>query len=108
MLLPFFVATQSGNYEVVAYSAAGCAGVSPVFAFTPAGIYSFALLAGINVFPNPARGEFQITLPAGSGSVVARLMDLTGKEVLLTTIDEQHRTVDVRMLQSSVYFLTLG
>ena len=104
---PFFVATQSGNYEVVAYSAAGCAGVSPVFAFTPTGIYSSALLAGINVFPNPARDEFQITLPAGSGSVVARLMDLTGKEVLLTTIDEQHRTVDVRMLQSGVYFLTL-
>ena len=80
---PFFVATQSGNYEVVAYSAAGCAGVSPVFAFTPTGIYSSALLAGINVFPNPARDEFQITLPAGSGSVVARLMDLTGKKCCL-------------------------
>jgi PKD repeat protein len=105
----YYIATESGNFNVVATDNNGCEVEAVIF----------DVIARIPVmnegsmftYPNPVRNELELVLPDGySGMPEIKIMDITGIEVrrLLTnpTVSDRWK-VDVSDLPAGVYVLNL-
>jgi PKD repeat protein len=106
----FYVATSSGDYNVVVTDANGCeveAVINDVIAaVTP---LSFGEGSGVRLYPNPVEDEFTIQkLQVTSGTAVEiSIYNVLGERELIpeSRIKIQEQTIDVSKLRSGIYFL---
>jgi PKD repeat protein len=106
----FYVATEGGDFNVVATDANGCeveAVINDVIAdVSQSGVNG----TGIMISPNPVRDKILITLPAfADGKVDIGVYNLLGEKVLALQQNDIGKgtslQVDVSQLPSSMYFL---
>ena len=64
-------------------------------------------LAGLSVFPNPARDYVTVKLPAHRQNAGIKLIDATGRTVIRRKADEALERLDLRTLSSGVYLLRI-
>ena len=112
----FYVATGSGDYNVVATDANGCEVEAVIFdviaGLTPA--LSFG--EGVVVFPNPVGNKLVIQIPIAIGieikkgtTMVIRIYNMIGELVLAASprsfVEGQRDEVDVSAFPSGIYWL---
>ena len=68
---------------------------------------SAALAAQVQVYPNPARGSFVLTRPAGTGAASATLLNALGQVVRTLALPTAETRVDLAGLATGVYTLRL-
>ncbi len=104
---------ESGNYTVLITNEDGCSVLSEdVFVnCEPLGIDNIAA-ADITIFPNPAVGQFNVTITGYNGELTLQLYDIIGclveeKNVFIST---QNNTVlmQVEIAAAGLYFLQMG
>jgi len=66
-----------------------------------------ALAAQVQVYPNPARGSFVLTRPAGTGAASAVLLNALGQVVRTLALPTAETRVDLAGLATGVYTLRL-
>ena len=104
---------ESGNYSVLITSEDGCSVLSDVvFVDCESLGIDDIVPADITIFPNPAVGQFNVTITGYTGDLTLRLYDIIGclieeKHVFLST---QNNTVlmQVEIADAGLYFLQLG
>ena len=105
----FYVATQSGNYNLVAIDSNGCE-VEAVINNVIAGL-SPALSEGdgVTAFPNPVTDEFTIQkLEVTSGAAVEiSVYNVVGEKINLT-FDGEPLTMDCRALSPGLYYIEIN
>jgi PKD repeat protein len=106
---PVHTYLEAGNYRVALTAANGCGGDS-VSKMVPVVITSLAAapkLAGLRVFPNPARGSLHVELPAelGRPTTVSLVNSVGIARVLVVTPAESRLQLDVSELEAGVYLL---
>jgi len=62
------------------------------------------LNSGVNVYPNPSSGLFNITV---DGTYTANVTDVTGKVVYTKVINTQNNTLDLTSQEAGIYFIQL-
>jgi PKD repeat protein len=77
---PFLIAPADGTYTLTVTDANGCE-VTVIYVLSTVGVAEQAGVRSLPVFPNPSDGRFTITLPAGIGQALARLVDASGRLV---------------------------
>ncbi len=71
------------------------------------GIKDYAELEGLNIYPNPVKDNLRITLPGYDGYEI-HLFDLTGKQLLNKTIEDENRFVyNMSNFKTGVYILSV-
>jgi hypothetical protein len=67
-------------------------------------------LFSINVFPNPASGNFQVVLKSAQSPTLLQLLDVTGKVIEQKTTTEVNTilTMGTSQLKQGIYFLKAG
>jgi len=71
------------------------------FVFNPQGVNNIAA-SSIQVYPNPAAGEFNVTIAAGTNATL-EVIDMTGKMVKKVKLTEARTKVDVGQLVAGLY-----
>lgn len=61
----------------------------------------------VNVFPNPTEDQLKIQIPESLVNTIADLLDISGKKVLSTRLENLVSTVDIGHLLPGTYFLRL-
>lgn len=59
------------------------------------------------IYPNPASTTLTIELAAGSKQWAVNIHNVQGQEVLQTTLNIKHQTLNISNLSPGIYFLTL-
>jgi len=100
----FYVATQNGDYNLVATDTNGCEVEAAIFNVITA-VAPLILVDGVVLYPNPSSSKLSIV----SISKISRLkiFDLIGMEILSQTISGYKNEIDIRSLSSGIYFLQL-
>lgn len=62
---------------------------------------------GLNIYPNPASGNFNVTFAGSSSNGSVRIMDINGKEVLAQNINSINGTINCEQLSNGIYFVEL-
>jgi len=105
-----YTATLAGKYKVKVTDAAGCTAISPgvevfVPCRTPAG-GTESRQEGFSVFPNPASSSVTVHLPkSGTLPATVRLIDASGRRVLVLTVDGPDPVIDLSGLDAGPYLL---
>jgi bacillolysin len=89
---PFFpIATADRTFQVI-----------PILSVNP------ALAAEVQVFPNPAREQIEVSLPSQMAATELQLTDLAGRTLQTLWLQKQTSVqLDVRHLATGVYFLNI-
>lgn len=82
---------------------------------TTIGLFDFATsvvklsdqAASFSVFPNPAGNQIQIQYPAINGKTQVIITDLSGRTIHSSLIVKNQTSVDISIVPSGIYFLTL-
>ena len=64
--------------------------------------------ADIVIYPNPAQDDLQIKLPNKYSNGTITVIDLTGKEILKGSIENNQNRVDISHLKSGIYILKIN
>ncbi|MFN5416647.1 MAG: T9SS type A sorting domain-containing protein [Flavobacteriia bacterium] len=99
-----FVPEQNGEYAVE-LTLNSCTKTSDCFTFNNLKALSINQVNEVLIYPNPASSDFQIqTNEVGYELIV---MDIAGKIVIKTNLKSQLTSVDVSILESGVYHVSL-
>jgi hypothetical protein len=92
----FYVATQSGNYNVVATDINGCE-VEAVIFDVAAGLATANMMNdGISLFPNPAENELTIESGLFNGTqVIVSLYNVAGEKIFCRKIEKALHTLSI-------------
>ncbi len=74
------------------------------------GINALANQLGIEIFPNPSQGKFEINISNAMSGVELRLVDVIGREFFLDLHSgngSYHKTVDLSSAAKGIYFLQM-
>jgi hypothetical protein len=97
----FYVAAQSGNFNVVAIDSNGCE-VEAVIFDVVAGVSAVAGTGGVILSPNPATDYIEIVSPLFiSGEIEIVVRNTVGENVITSA----HRKLDVGKLAHGMYFV---
>ena len=104
--MPCFVPMMNGTFHVVVTDSNGCQGSSDTITFVNR---TEALLDnGLEVYPNPTQGEFNLRVgePINEEGAVS-IYDITGKLILQTRFDQLNgtMTMDLQGVDAGVYLL---
>ena len=103
--------SQTGNYTVIATDSAGCSNTSAIFPVTSVGIAEMVLAQNIEIYPNPANGQFILRVKALVGKDIKFTMfDAVGSKVMntiYTSAGGQDISVNINQLAQGVYMLQL-
>lgn len=106
---PIFIATSPGTYTVQITDANGCKATSSGLAIT--GLKESALFSALEIFPNPASGQFMIRYQGESLPLVQMtLFNVIGEQVRQQTfglLNGATIPVDVSSLAKGMYLLQL-
>jgi hypothetical protein len=75
---------------------------------TSTGVPEFTNDGAFGVYPNPASAFVTLSLPEGAHDEIARLFDLTGREVGSWVVNEGEQTIGLDGLAEGVYVIRLG
>ncbi len=78
---------------------------------TPVGVRNIGLSDKVELYPNPGNGQFNIALNGAlKGAVSMRIVDITGRVILVKKFDHVPSTVsvDISTQPSNMYFITLS
>ncbi len=64
-------------------------------------------IAGIEVFPNPNNGQFQINLPNNTDAYTIYISDITGKIVWLKQTTQNTTFVNLNTIEKGIYFIRI-
>jgi hypothetical protein len=62
---------------------------------------------GLNVYPNPSKGNINVTFGGNSSNGSVRIVDMNGKEVLAQTINSLNGEINCENLSNGLYFVEL-
>lgn len=62
---------------------------------------------GLNIYPNPSKGNINITFGGNSSNGSVRIVDMNGKEVLAQTINSLNGEINCENLSNGLYFVEL-
>jgi len=97
-----------GTYTVIGTSANGCTDSATVTIYLFTGMSQLASGNNIVVFPNPVSGNYlTINNNTSNKNLYTVIYDLTGREVMNTTISGQNNTFSVENLANGVYMLRI-
>lgn len=107
--LSYFTKDNAGaQYKMVFTSFAGSSTGTIIFAKTPIGpaVGMQSIEAGelVNIYPNPAKETLYFTLNNIHDCAVS-IIDVTGRTHIQTGINELNSSIDIRSLQSGIYFV---
>lgn len=77
-----FLPSENGNYAVIV-EANGCTDTSACFAMMSVGFYDNEFGSGVQIFPNPTLGRFEIDLGDLYQDIEVEITDLRGKTIQL-------------------------
>jgi len=100
-------AGSSYRFTLAGTSAVGRFSLEFQPAAAPLATAAQALAAQVQVYPNPASGSFQLTLPLAAKGGVASLTNALGQTVLTRTLTGTEVSFDVRNIAAGVYNLHL-
>lgn len=95
---------SNGNYAVEVTSGT-CMEKSDCYPFTTLGIESF-LNNDISMYPNPVKNELHIAMDRATESTV-HIYDVSGKLILIDTIQNQTNIIDLKNLSKGMYFVNV-
>ena len=103
--------TQIGNYTVIVTDSAGCSNTSTIFPVTSVGIAETALSGAIEIYPNPANGQFVLRSKGLVGKdIKLTVFDAVGVKVINTiyqTIGGQDIAININQLSQGIYMVQL-
>ena len=102
----FYIAPESGNYNVVATDANGCE-VEAVIFDVVAGVNPVSENPGFILFPNPAGESLLISAPGYPDESPLKIMDALGREVYRSVIFGERTKIDISQLANGVYRLEM-
>jgi PKD repeat protein len=104
----FYVATQSGNYNLVVTDENGCS-VGAGIVNVVAGIFTLSFVGGWGeVFPNPAKNNFTITMVNGLSSMVCiKLFNSFGEVVYSADTKENTTEISTHSFAEGIYLLNV-
>ncbi len=70
------------------------------------GIEDYTQLEGVRVFPNPVKNFLSIELPEYNKYEI-HLFDMTGKELINTSVDNDQMQYDLSQLRAGIYLLSV-
>ena len=62
---------------------------------------------GLNIYPNPSKGNINVTFGGNSSNGSVRIVDMNGKEVLAQTINSLNSEINCENLSNGLYFVEL-
>lgn len=62
---------------------------------------------GLNIYPNPSKGNINVTFGGNSSNGSVRIVDMNGKEVLAQTINSLNGEINCENLSNGLYFVEL-
>jgi hypothetical protein len=103
----FYTPTQNGSYTVTFTSSVGCVVTSTPYILLNVGMSELSA-AGIFIYPNPADNMFAVQVTENFSTVVLKLFDATGRNVLSRDISGKKSSfLDVSSLENGLYLLTV-
>lgn len=99
-----FNPTANGNYAV-AVTVGSCTDTSACAAMTTVGMAELMAELNFNVFPNPANDQIQMSIRQGVDLMSVKIMDITGKIVVLEEGARLPKTLDVSDIPAGTYIL---
>ena len=99
-----FTATQNGEYAVE-ITLTGCTNASNCVNITGIGVGELRLNNYVNVYPNPSKGQFTVTIEGYSGSATIIVLDVLGNEVYSTSTTNESTAIQLIEQASGVYFV---
>jgi len=106
--LPYMIATQSGDYQLIVSDSIGCEGVSPTIPILVTAISESHHLNEVSIFPNPTNNFINIRLTQQLPDAIITIYDITGKEIVKTQCLEQSIQIDLSNLTSGIYIVELN
>jgi hypothetical protein len=106
----FYVATQSGNYNVVATDANGCEVEAVIFDVIASVTGLIKEDGSLHIFPNPAGNEIVIKCEPAETITGIRIMNTLG-EVVFTSEEKQQEDylkINIERLAGGIYFVEAG
>ncbi len=108
----YYVAPESGNYQVKVFSEAGCENISDIYSFS-VGIENRISDLSIALYPVPNDGHFVLRLKGKAyASLSLEIFDLSGRKVLDRKVQMQERRldteIDISSVSSGVYMLKIS
>ena len=115
----YYVATESGNYNVVATDANGCEVEAVIFDVVASVSSVTGTLDGVTLYPNPASEKLTIHYDDAHGSLSKTLSDffeisilnLTGEKVMAQEMDidpyTSSITLDIKSLSAGMYMIEI-
>jgi uncharacterized repeat protein (TIGR01451 family) len=98
-------ATASGNYSLIVTFPSGCT-MQAAAIFVEVGLEE-SLLDQFSVYPNPANDYFIISQNEMQDGCHIKLIDLTGKVILVEKITTRIQRIDTSNIQSGMYFIQM-
>lgn len=105
--LPYMIATQSGDYQLIVSDSIGCEGVSATVPIVVTAVSESHLLDEVSIFPNPTNNLINIRLTQQLPDAIITIYDITGKEVVKTPCQEQSLQINLSNLTSGIYIVEL-
>jgi len=104
-----FTPTTNGTYTLQITDALGCNRLSAAFVITTTGINEIAGENGINIYPNPAKGEFTITLNAALLNAQVVIFNVLGENVFEINISNELKTeINLKNISAGMYFVKVS
>jgi hypothetical protein len=106
-----YTATQSGNYYTVVTSG-NCSLNSDTLAYQPTSILTPGINTGIEVYPNPVKGQLQINIESTAWTAGTKwyytITDPLGRTIQAASLSKQQTTADVSKLTAGFYFVRIA
>lgn len=104
--LPFYTATENGDYSVIVGNALGCTDQSNTITVTLSTVLDELLDASIQVYPNPVRDDLQVSINGMDFSeITMRVVDMAGRTIMDHQLRDAWDQIDVRPLSAGLYML---
>jgi hypothetical protein len=112
--VPYYFATQNGNYTVQIVDANNCKSIktNPPFSVTLTGIRNNATEIGLKIFPNPNHGIFTIELNSQKYTEYnMNVYNVTGRQIYMENFvvnkGYNTKTISIPNIEKGIYFLNL-
>jgi PKD repeat protein len=102
----FYVATEGGDYNIVATDANGCEVEAAIFDVV-AEVQSVIGSGSMQLFPNPVTSYLNFNSPDLNGQDAISIYNMLGEKVF-TAVDYRLGTIDCRLLPSGLYWLEIS
>jgi hypothetical protein len=99
-----FNPTENGNYAVEVTSG-NCIERSDCYSYSTLSLNEFTQ-ENLSVYPNPVKNELHIDMAIASEMAI-NIMDITGKLILVKTIQDQNNTINLKELAKGIYFVNI-